>query len=282
MNHTDIKRIFYGGFMNTLETITNTFVTESRKILRENLVGVYLHGSAVMGCFNREKSDIDLLVVVNDAISDKIKKQYMDMVVLLNKDAPTKGIEMSIVRKAVCKPFVYPTPFELHFSTAHLDWYNADPLGYVAKMNGTDKDLAAHFTVLYHRGKRLYGEEIKDIFEMVNEKFYFDSIWNDVADAEDEILENPTYMILNLCRVLAYRNDRVILSKQEGGAWGIANLPAKYHDLIRSALNDYSSIRPFKCDENHAKDYAVYMIKRLTQRVSPHPGTPDTPQETIL
>lgn len=249
--------------MKTLEAITKIFVTESRKILQKNLAGVYLHGSAVMGCFNKEKSDIDLLVVVNDEISDEIKKQYMDMVVLLNKDASGKGIEMSIVRKVVCKPFVYPTPFELHFSVAHLGWYNTDPLDYVAKMKGNDKDLAAHFTIIYHKGKCLYGEEIKDIFENVNEKFYFDSIWNDVEDAEDKILENPTYIILNLCRVLAYMKDRAILSKYEGGKWGIINLPIKYHDLILSALNDYSSIRRFKCDENNVNDYAVYMIEQL-------------------
>ena len=34
----------------------------------------------------------------------------------------TKGIEMSIVTKTVCNPFVYPTPFELHFSAMHIGW----------------------------------------------------------------------------------------------------------------------------------------------------------------
>ena len=37
--------------------------------------------------------------MVNDEISDEIKKEYMDMVVMRNKDAPDKGIEMSIVKK---------------------------------------------------------------------------------------------------------------------------------------------------------------------------------------
>ena len=113
--------------MSILESVTETFVTESREILGENLVGVYLHGSAAMGCFNEKKSDIDLLVVVGDRLSDETKKRYMDMVVKLNGDAPEKGIEMSIVRKDVCRPFVYPTPFELHFSIAHLEWYQENP-----------------------------------------------------------------------------------------------------------------------------------------------------------
>ena len=38
------------------------------------------------------------MVVVNTEISDDVKRQYMDMVVELNTYAPTKGIEMSIIK----------------------------------------------------------------------------------------------------------------------------------------------------------------------------------------
>ena len=34
----------------------------------------------------------------------------MDMVVEINKLAPVKGIELSVVKEDVCNPFVYPTP----------------------------------------------------------------------------------------------------------------------------------------------------------------------------
>lgn len=249
--------------MNTLENLTKEFAAQSQEILGNNLVGIYLHGSAVMGCFNLKRSDIDLLVVVNTSIPRETKCQYMNMVVELNSYAPIKGIELSVVRENVCKPLIYPTPFELHFSVMHLDWYKTNPLDYIDKMNGTDKDLAAHFMIIYHRGKCLYGKEIQDIFENVKEEFYFDSIWNDVANAEEEIWENPTYIILNLCRVLAYKKDRLILSKQEGGNWGIANLPEKYQGLILAALDDYSSDKPLKWDVDRACDYAAYMIDQI-------------------
>lgn len=72
--------------MGLLERVTATFVKQSREILGENLVGVYLHGSAAMGCLNEKKSDIDLLTVVDMALPDAIKRRYMDMVVGLNAD----------------------------------------------------------------------------------------------------------------------------------------------------------------------------------------------------
>ena len=79
------------------EKIINDFVEQSKAILQTNLVGVYLHGSAVMGCFNPLKSDLDLIVVVDNPMSDDVKKSFMDMVVGCNAIGPAKGIEMSIV-----------------------------------------------------------------------------------------------------------------------------------------------------------------------------------------
>ena len=56
------------------------FAERSAEILGENLVGVYLHGSAAMGCYNAAKSDLDLIVVTGESPDDDCKRAYMDMV----------------------------------------------------------------------------------------------------------------------------------------------------------------------------------------------------------
>lgn len=249
--------------MDTLKLIIKKFVRQSKDILGNNLVGIYLHGSAVMGCFNDKKSDIDLLVVVNNILSDEEKLRYMDMVVQLNAFAPSKGIELSIIRKYVCKPFIYPTPFELHFSIAHLDWYKRDSYDYIKKMKGTDKDLASHIMIIYHRGLCLYGEEICNVFEDVGQKVYLESIWYDIEHSEEDIIENPVYITLNLCRVLAYKQEKLILSKHEGGKWGLDNVPERYCKLIQQALDEYASVRVMELDEEEAIEFAKYMIEQI-------------------
>lgn len=243
--------------------LINEFVNRSKDILKENLVGIYLHGSSVMGCFNPEKSDIDLIIVVDDKMSDITKKAYMDMVVKLNSYAPAKGIEMSIVRKEVCDPFVYPTPFELHFSAMHLKWYEDNPEDYILKMNGTDKDLAAHFTIIGKRGKCLFGLPIEDVFTVVPKADYLDSIWNDIAEAPEEITENTMYLTLNLVRVLAFAKDGLVLSKKEGGEWGLKNIPVEYHRLIEDALSEYGSSVVPQYDKELSVKYAEYMLKSI-------------------
>ena len=132
--------------MDILKYFTEEFTNRSKKILTDNLVGIYLHGSA-------------------------------------------KGIEMSIVKSDVCKPFVYPTPFELHFSVMHVNWYRDNPDDYIQKMNGTDEDLAAHFTIIRNRGICLEGLPIKDVFGEVPREAYLDLIWQDIAEGEEDIKE---------------------------------------------------------------------------------------------
>ena len=250
-----------------LKSLLDDFVIHSKKILGDNLTGIYLHGSAVMGCFNERKSDIDLLVVVKDTISKEIKRRYMDMVIEMNQYAPKKGIELSMVKEAVCKPFVYPTPFELHFSIAHLNWYLSNPEDYVERMNGVDKDLAAHFTITYHRGKKLYGREIRSVFEEVSSEAYMDSIWSDIQEAKEDILANSMYMTLNLCRVLAYKTEKLIVSKLEGGEWAMKHIsvPA-YQKMILDALKEYKTGETMEIDHVVASDFAEYMLQQIREK----------------
>ncbi len=247
------------------DSLINGFVERSREILRDNLVGVYLHGSLVMGCFNPQKSDIDLIILVDQPMPASVKRAYLDMTVEYNACGPAKGIEMSIVLRKVCKPFVYPTPYELHFSAGHLDWYREDPDDYIRRMNGTDKDLAAHFTIINKRGKCLYGAPIKEAFAEVPSGDYMDSIRFDVEGAAEEITKYPMYLTLNLARVLAYKEDGLVLSKKEGGDWALEHMPAEYRPLIADAMREYSENADIVYDEVLAKRYAEYVIGNLTQ-----------------
>ncbi len=257
--------------MDRTQELLQNFTTESRRILGDNLTGIYLHGSAVMGCFNPEKSDIDLILMVKEEVNDTVKRQFMDMVVELNKQAPEKGLELSIVKEEACKPFVYPTPFELHFSVTHLNWYQTNPVDYVAKMKGTDKDLAAHFTIIYHRGQVLYGKAIREVFAEVSHEAYMDSIWCDIEGAAEDILESPMYIILNLCRALAYKEEGLIFSKKEGGEWMLRKLTEEervtqmpgFASLIRAALDEYATGQKMNLQEELAQQFAEYMLEKI-------------------
>ena len=243
--------------------LPNAFVCLCREVLADALTGVYLHGSLAMGCFNPVTSDVDLIVVSERAMSRAQKLHMMERLIGLNGRAPAKGIEMSVVLRSFCDPFVYPTPFELHFSPMHLPLYRADPDAYLQQMQGVDPDLAAHFTMIRQRGVTLYGAPAPDVFGPVDAAYYADSIWLDVQSAQEDVCEHPIYTVLNLCRVLAFLQERLYLSKQEGGEWGLRRLHAPHDALVAQALRCYRSGQAMRPDEALARSFARQMLGEI-------------------
>lgn len=245
-----------------VKEILNKIIIEHRKLMNDNLVGIYLHGSLAMGCFNENLSDIDYIMVVKDKISFEIKRRIIDFLIDLSQYAPKKGIEMSIVLDKDIKNFVYPTPFELHYSKDINERYVNDP-NYICG-NTTDRDLAAHITVINHSGVCLYGKPINEVFGEVPEKYYIDSILYDIENVRLEILNNPVYFVLNLCRVLYYLREKVISSKYEGGKWAKEILPGKYFNIIEQAINIYvGKTGNMEWNESELKNFAEHMLKEI-------------------
>lgn len=207
-------------------------------ILGDNLTGIYVHGSIAFGCFHWERSDIDFLAVVEKPLMQFEKEQIIQTLLDLDAFAPSKGLEMSVLLRSACAPFADPTPFELHYSNAHRANYQRNLAETCQAMQGFDPDLAAHITVINHVGITLCGLPAQQVFAPVPKASYLRSLWCDIEGAAEEVEINSIYFILNLCRVLAYLECGQILSKEQGGEWGIAHLPADA-ELIRTALSAY-------------------------------------------
>lgn len=237
-------------------------------ILRDNLVGIYVHGSIAFSCFNWGKSDIDFIVVVKEKLSIDTKLQIMKVTVELNESAPSKGLEMSIVLEEVCSNFQYPTPFELHFSNMHIEWYKNYPKNYCEKMNGTDADLAAHFTIIKKVGIAICGQPVDEVFEDVPKEYYIDSIKADIENAKSAIMESPMYMVLTLCRVAAYAGYELVLSKEEGAKWALNSLENKYHPIINRAVQCYQSNEMMTVEKGEAEEYCDYMLAQIFDNIN--------------
>ena len=249
-----------------VETQVNTFCAHLQAVLETNLLGIYLHGSLAMGCFNPEHSDIDLLVVTTRAMSIEIKRQVVQL--LLHSSMAPNPIEISFLVEQQLHPFQHPLPFDLHYSEAWRERYHRELAnGSWTKWNDTirtDADLAAHFTIVLNRGVCLLGKPVKEVFPPVPARYYIASIVGDFADARDARLTMPVYFILNACRVYAYLLDGSILSKDEGGAWGLLTLPGEYHNVIAQALDIYRGIHNDELFDLAVLDlFAAYMNERI-------------------
>lgn len=213
-----------------------------RDTLGANFVGIYVHGSLAMGCYNPKKSDIDYIIVCEEEPEDDIKRVLLEETLSYMPYAPAKGLEMHLLRRADCAPKTYPSHFCLHYSPVHTQAIHDDVFAYIHRMQGEDPDLAAHLTVINARGICWAGEPIAKVFGPVSREAYLESV---IADADWDP-EDCMYHALNNGRILAYLHEGSVLSKKEGGEWALENVDAKYAPVLREALRCYA------CDEQMA------------------------------
>lgn len=244
-----------------LEEITQCY----QEILGNTLTGVYGHGSLAFDCFCWATSDIDFLVVVEEKPTLEQKIALIQTLLDRTPEGPGKGFEMSVVLRSECSHFRHPTPYELHFSNGHIDKCRQDVRAYCEGMNGNDADLAAHFRVIRAVGRVMTGEAIDRVFSGVPRFAYLDSVIGDVENAEEEIMDNPVYLTLNLCRVMAAIEEDIVLSKEQGGVWGREHVPARWSHLVGNALSAYRSGTPFCPVEAEARAFAKEMVSKIHQ-----------------
>ena len=220
-----------------------TVTTCLNDILAHDLVGVYLHGSLAMGCFNTARSDLDLLVVTRQRLYPNARRRLMEtMVRESRRPAP---IEISVMTLEQLHPWRYPTPYDFHFSDAwrkrFVEYLATDSHLQSDDEERFDPDLAAHVTVIRARGVALFGDSIAEVFPVVPAAHMRASVAVDLDEALNSIDANPIYAVLNCCRTLAYLRQGVVLSKAEGGHWAIGRVPDEIVPLIRKSLMNYQN-----------------------------------------
>jgi len=236
-------------------------------ILGNNLIGLYLHGSLAMGCFNEDTSDIDLLGVTQENIQLNNRKDLIDLLLSISKKP--HPIEISFMRSTHLIPWHFPTPYSLHYSETWRTQYESDLLGdkwtQWNLQENTDNDLAAHVTITRTRGICLLGRNIQTAFPRVPSEDYLSSIESDMTWAIERIDSDPVYAVLNSCRVYAYVKDGIITSKEEGGIIGKEYLPKEFHPIIETAIDIYrgKKISSNKINQNSVKELLEYIRTKI-------------------
>ncbi|MDE5539779.1 MAG: DUF4111 domain-containing protein, partial [Bacilli bacterium] len=211
-----------------------------KEILQDNYVGVYFHGSLRLGSFNPNKSDLDFIIVIKKKIDYKTKELIWDKMLEKIDLFPKKGFEFSIVLEENCKNIKPPISYELHGSKDWIAKYKLDKSIIINDNYKTDPDLASHFNVINVPNDDMdFGKPSKEVFSKVPKKYIIDSNYQDILDCVEEIINNPSYCILNMCRFYALIKDDLTLSKYAGGKWALENMNSNYNDVIKIAMDDY-------------------------------------------
>lgn len=222
--------------------------TRLRDLLGANLYGMYVYGSLAFGCYNPAWSDVDVLVVTRRRMAEGTCAAVVDA--LRRIGSPTR-LEITFLSRANLVPWRHPCLCDLHFSrVAEV----RDRLNY---------DLAAEITNARARGVALVGPPPEDVLPAVPEADFEQSILGDIRWARQHVDDRPGYGVLNGCRVLAYREERTIMSKAEAGSWGARSLPAQFQPLARHAAAVYAGATEQELDREHVGVFLDWVAAEL-------------------
>jgi streptomycin 3"-adenylyltransferase len=235
----------------------------------DGLVGVYLHGSLAMGCFNPARSDVDLLAVTESPL--ELSAKWRVAQVLLRLSGAPSPIEISILHRAQLDPWTHPAPFDLHYGESHRGEYERDLRsdgwkGWNRRV-GRDGDLAGHLKVARHRGVCLWGEPIEEALPDVPRADYVASVVADLEWSRDRAGVTIDYRLLNLARAWAYLETGAVMSKDEGGVWALGRIPSRHAFAIEAALRLYrGEAEAAVVDDESILESVEYMEQRIGER----------------
>lgn len=249
--------------INDAEQIILTIKQEFSKILGDQLMGIYVHGSLAQRCFHWNTSDIDFIAVVHSPLTLEEKVALVRTLSDMKDDLPPRGVEMSIMLREVCRDMPYPAPFELHYSPMWEKDFLKDPESFCQSMHGVDYDLASHIMSLHHAGIAVYGPSIARVFGEVQPSDFLDAIRRDLKSIYQTLEDEPVYGLLTLCRALIYVREGAVESKQEAGHWAIEHLDQRYRPILQEVLDAYENGSPVRYDKALAESFAQNAIREI-------------------
>jgi len=238
------------------EQIEN-LVNVLKDYLKNNLVGIYLHGSLCLGCYVQGLSDIDLIILTSSQMEANDKFSLMQILGNIHKrPAP---LHLTILHTSDINPWQYPTQFQLQFSEFWKSIFESALFNNKLQQHDIfdgkiETEIAASIHLINQEGICLYGKPIKEAFPQIPEEHFWDSISTDI---DKFVLVNESD-ILTISRIWSYKEEKRILSKMEAGEWVQSRIPEEFVYIIQSAVRS-------RYLEGHSKQYSITDLKKLKE-----------------
>jgi hypothetical protein len=224
-----------------------------RATLGDKLIGVYLHGSAVLGDFVRERSDVDVVAVSDGPLTNDECDVLAEKLSSASLPCPAHGgLELHVVDRCIVEELVEPPPFELHIAPI------ADRV-VVGRGHSGDADLVMHYAVLRERGVTLTGPPASEIFPKVSTEKLVRAFAGELRWALEQ--PSPAYQVLNACRAWRFFEETILTSKLAGATW--ARERVEDPTLIDVALRHRRAESDAQPTARHARAFVESVLKRL-------------------
>ena len=208
------------------------YLARLEELLPNGISGCYLYGSAALGAYDPEKSDLDYMVVLPKALGEEAMPMLEQFHADLYHELPlARKLEGHYVPFADIQHGAFSQPYP---SIADGQYW------------GLQGVMTLYWYQLHTCGIRIAGPAPHTLFPPVHWElvlkemdYNINGYWYQRAQLpEDTVVGDGAidFAVLTLCRILYTLEYRQIISKADAGRWAMQHLPATWHRLIDEAV----------------------------------------------
>jgi hypothetical protein len=182
----------------------------------------------VLGGFAWQRSDLDILALSRDVLSDSQVKAVEHVLTPLNY--PAKGLELTLMTLHEAAEPELPAPhFQLHVAVGGRDG-RSEVVD--ARQRAGDPDLVLHIAVCRDYAEAIVGPTPRELLGEIPQQAVRRAVRAEIAWGRTNAPEE--YLVLTAARAWLFFDSGRIASKIEAGEWAAARDPEP--DVIRAAL----------------------------------------------
>ncbi|KAF9888988.1 hypothetical protein FE257_008158 [Aspergillus nanangensis] len=206
----------HNNLSEEVEAYLEEIVKRLTDYLKDQLVGVYLFGSASYGAYEPGLSDLDVQAIVKDPLATVEKQAVISRLSQGALSCPATKLEFVVYAQSAVYPANRHPRFELNLNTGRHqpDHVSLDPA------NESSHWFLLDIAMGHELGRSLYGPDITDAFGAIPRRWILEAIANSLDwHLANEL--NSANNVLNACRGWQFIVTGEFASKLEGAKWAM-------------------------------------------------------------
>lgn len=256
--------------MTTDNNIVHQQIQKTRELLQsvlgENLLGVYIYGSLLMGGLQKY-SDIDMFAVTSRETTRKEKERLVNALLeisgIYKVSKDLKPIELIVAVKSQVNPWQYPPQFDFIYG----DWMRKDfEVGIIEPwITKESPNLALVITQLLLSHQILYGPNPNELLDLVPYRDFMLATTSEIDKLLNDIDWDTRNVLLTLARIWSTVETNTICSKAEAASWCINRLPNEHKPVLVKARLIFLGEQEDNWEDKKtvAKSCAEYIFKQI-------------------
>ncbi|MET7690886.1 aminoglycoside adenylyltransferase family protein [Streptomyces sp. NPDC005483] len=237
------------------------------RTLGDNILGVCLHGSAVLAGL-RPHSDIDVLVVVRRSLTEDERRVLVRELMQVSGAPGVRPVELIVVVQDEVRPWRYPPVCDFLYG----EWLREEYERGVLPEPGSTPDLAPLLTMTLAGDTALYGPSPAQLLDPVPLVDLRRAIVAGVPQLMADLDHDTRNVLLTFARIWTTLATDTIRSKDAAADWAVERLPSGHRAVLAHARAVYlgdveerwddglrSGVRP-------CADFLVQVIGRAYER----------------